>query len=45
MTRKDQFWIYIYLFSYGFISSQIYDKFDDFDIDIVNFAFLEGDFR
>ena len=27
----------------GFISSKIYDKRDDFDVDIVNFAFLDGD--
>ena len=27
----------------GFISSKIYDKRDDFDFDIVNFPFLDGD--
>ena len=27
----------------GFVSSKIYDKCDDFDIDIVNFPFLDGD--
>ena len=27
----------------GFVSSKIYDKRDDFDFDIVNFPFLEGD--
>ena len=27
----------------GFVSSKIYDKRDDFDIDIVNFPFLDGD--
>ena len=29
--------------SNGFVSSQIYDKRDDFDIDFVNFSFLDGD--
>ena len=27
----------------GFVSSKIYDKRDDFDFDIVNFSFLDGD--
>ena len=27
----------------GSVSSKIYDKRDDFDFDIVNFPFLEGD--
>ena len=27
----------------GFVSSKIYDKSDDFDFDIVNFLFLDGD--
>ena len=27
----------------GFVSSKIYDKSDDFDFDIVNFSFLDGD--
>ena len=27
----------------GFVSSKIYDKRDDFDCDIVNFPFLDGD--
>ena len=35
------FWICIYLFQ--FVSSKIYDKRDDFDFDIVNFPFLDGD--
>ena len=30
-------------FSTGFVSSKIYDKRDDFDFDIVNFPFLDGD--
>ena len=29
--------------SNGFVSSKIYDKCDDFDFDIVNFSFLDGD--
>ena len=29
--------------SNGFVSSKIYDKRDDFDFDIVNFPFLNGD--
>ena len=30
-------------FSNGFVSSKIYDKRDDFDFDIENFPFLDGD--
>ena len=30
--------------SNGFVSSKIYDQHDDFDFDIVNFPFLDGDF-
>ena len=29
--------------SYGFVKTKIYDKRDDFDFDIVNFLFLDGD--
>ena len=29
--------------SNGFVSSEIYDKRDDFDFDIVNYPFLDGD--
>ena len=29
--------------SNGFVSAKIYDKRDDFDFDIVNFPFLDGD--
>ena len=29
--------------SNGFVSSKIYDKGDDFDLEIVNFPFLDGD--
>ena len=39
---RPPFWIYIYI-SNGFVSSKIYDKRDDFDFDIVNFPFLDGD--
>ena len=28
---------------YGFVSSNTYEKRDDFDFDIVNFPFLDGD--
>ena len=36
--------LYLHLsISNGFVSSKIYDKCDDFDFDIVNFPFLEGD--
>ena len=28
--------------SSGFVSSKIYNKFDDFDFDIVNYPFLDG---
>ena len=27
----------------GFVKMKIYDKWDDFDFDIVNFPFLDGD--
>ena len=27
----------------GFVKTKIYDKRDDFDVDIVNFPFLDGD--
>ena len=30
-------------FTYGFVSSKIYDKRNDFDFDKVNFPFLDGD--
>ena len=30
-------------FSNGFVSSIIYDKRSDFDFDVVNFPFLDGD--
>ena len=43
LILKPQFWIYIYLFQTGLFSSKIYDKRDNFDFDIVNFPFLDGD--
>ena len=39
---RPPFWIYLSI-SNGFVSSKIYDKLDDFDFDIVNFPFLDGD--
>ena len=39
---KPSFWIYISIAD-GFASSNIYDKRDDFDFDVVNFPFLDGD--
>ena len=41
LIPKPLFWIYINIFSIGFISSIICDKRDEFDI--VNFPFLDGD--
>ena len=38
---RPPFWIYICLFLTA--SSKIYDKRDDFDFDMVNFPFLDGD--
>ena len=37
------FWILHLSISNGFVSCKIYDKRDDFDFDIVNFPFLDGD--
>ena len=37
------FWIYIYLYRMVFVKTKTYDKRDDFDFDIVNFPFLDGD--
>ena len=34
--------LHIYI-SNGFVSSKIYDKRNDFDFDIVNFPFFDGD--
>ena len=38
------FWDLHLHISNGFVSSKIYDKRDDFEFDIVNFPFLDGDF-
>ena len=47
-TTQFKVWVYIFLdlhlsISNGFVSSKIYDKRDDFDFDIVNFPFLDGE--
>ena len=43
LIPRPHFWIYIHLLlSNGFIASKIFDK-RDFDVDIVNFPFLDGD--
>ena len=34
--------LHLYI-SNGFVSAKIYDQRDDFDFDIVNFSFLDGD--
>ena len=34
---------YVLCISNGTVSTKIYDKWDDFDFDIVNFPFLVGD--
>ena len=39
---RPHFWIYIYLYRMV-LSDKIYDKRDDFDFDIVNFPFVDGD--
>ena len=40
---RSHFSISIYSLSGGFVKTKIYDKPDDFDFDIVNFPFLDGD--
>ena len=43
-TDTEAFFLDLHLsIANGFVSSKIYDKRDDFDFDIVNFPFLEGD--
>ena len=43
-SDTDAPFFYLHLsISNGFVSSKIYDKRDDFDFDIVNFPFLDGD--
>ena len=41
-TEAPFFDLYLSI-SNGFVSSKIYDKRDDFDFDIINFPFLDGD--
>ena len=41
-TEAPFFYLHLSI-SNGFVSSKIYDKRDDFDFDIVNFPFLDGD--
>ena len=43
-TKAPLLDLHLYI-SNGFVSSKIYDKRDDFDFDIVNFPFLDGDVR
>ena len=42
---QEQFlyWLFLSGLANGFVSSKIYDKRDDFDFEIVNFPFLDGD--
>ena len=42
LDTKAPFWIYIYLFLTALFKKK-YDKRFDFDFDIVNFPFLDGD--
>ena len=42
-TSEAPFFDLLLSFSNGFVSSKIYDKRDDFEFDIVNFPFLDGD--
>ena len=39
---RPHFWIYIHSLSDGFVKTKIYDKRNDFDVDIVNFLILDG---
>ena len=43
-SQSEASFLYLHLsISDGFIKTKIYDKRDDFDFDIVNFPFLDGD--
>ena len=43
-SNTDAPFLYLHLsISNGFVSTEVYDKRDNFDFDIVNFPFLEGD--
>ena len=44
MSNTEASFLYLHLsISDGFVQTKIYDKRDDFDFDIVNFPFLDGD--
>ena len=44
MSDVEASFFYLHLsISDGFVKNKIYDKRDDFDFDIVNFPFLDGD--
>ena len=43
LDTEVPFWDLHLSISNGFVSSKIYDKREDFDFDIVNFPFLDGD--
>ena len=45
IASRLHFWIYIKILFIvdGFVSCKIYDKRDDFDFEIVDFPFLDGD--
>ena len=44
LILKPHFWIYIYLFQMGLFHPKfMIGARDDFDFDIVNFPFLDGD--
>ena len=44
MSDTDASFLYLHLSILdGFVKIKIYDKRDDFDFDIVNFPFLDGD--
>ena len=45
MSDAEASFLDLHLFiSDGFVKTKIYDKRDDFDFDIMNFPFLDGDF-
>ena len=44
MSDTEASFLDLYLpISNGFVKTKIYDKRDDFDFDIMNFSFLDGD--
>ena len=40
---EDSFFGFTFVYIYGVVKTKIYDKRDDFEFDIVNFLFLDGD--